>query len=144
MQAEETPRSTRLTNVIALLVTSVLLVLPLVLTYVLPGLRPGTSGPALCMSKQLFHISCPGCGLTRSVCATMRLDLASAIRLHLLGPVFILIFASIWVLAAAGLTTGRNLLPDPGSRASGIGGIMLVTSMIGYWIIRIVTGTLPP
>lgn len=145
MQAEETAvRASRLSNVITLLVTSVLLVLPIVLPYILPGLRPGSTGPSLCMSKQLLRVSCPGCGLTRSVCATMRLELGSALRMHLLGPVFIAIFASLWVLAAAGLASGRNVLPDPGSRGASLGAAGLVTVMIVYWIIRIFTGTLPP
>ena len=41
--------------------------------------------PGLCFSREFFHVSCPGCGLTRSIVFLAAGDLAGSIRMHRLG-----------------------------------------------------------
>ena len=49
-----------------------------------------------CIFKKLFNISCPGCGLTRSFRALLRLDIISSFKYNIFGPVlFIIIIISI-------------------------------------------------
>ena len=44
-----------------------------------------------CLFKKMFHISCPGCGLTRSFRAILNLDFINAFKYNILGiPLFIL------------------------------------------------------
>ena len=45
--------------------------------------------PDLCMFKHLCGIGCPGCGLTRSVAATVHFDFRQAIQFHIFGPLFV-------------------------------------------------------
>lgn len=49
----------------------------------------GTSAPLpeLCMSKRLFGVQCPGCGLTRSVVASSRGQWSRAMHHHPAGPI---------------------------------------------------------
>lgn len=52
-----------------------------------------------CVFKKIFHISCPGCGLTRSFRCIFNLDLIGSIRYNILGiPIFIGIVISILIL----------------------------------------------
>jgi hypothetical protein len=47
--------------------------------------------PPTCMSKTMFGISCPGCGLTRSFVAIAHGNFESALELNPFGPVFFLL-----------------------------------------------------
>lgn len=54
----------------------------------------GLSGipmPSMCMSKSLFGVDCPGCGLTRSLLCFFQGDFSSSLALHRIG----------WVMAIA-------------------------------------------
>jgi uncharacterized protein DUF2752 len=46
---------------------------------------PGIKLPALCGSRALFGVECPGCGLTRSFVALARGDLSTSFHYHRLG-----------------------------------------------------------
>lgn len=49
-----------------------------------------------CIFKKLFNISCPGCGLTRSFRALLRLDIISSFKYNIFGPIlFIIIIIGI-------------------------------------------------
>jgi hypothetical protein len=61
------------------------------------------AGPP-CLSRVLFHVSCPGCGLTRSLVALWHGDLLTSFRYHPLGPpLFACCIAIIagWLLSAS-------------------------------------------
>ena len=45
----------------------------------------------VCPLRILFGIPCPGCGLTRGFLSLLRLDFASAVRMHPLSPAFFLL-----------------------------------------------------
>ena len=44
-----------------------------------------------CIFKKLFNISCPGCGLTRSFRALLRLDIITSFKYNIFGPVLFVI-----------------------------------------------------
>ena len=50
--------------------------------------------PEICMSRRIFGISCPGCGLTHSFVAMVHGDMASAIQANPMGPI---LFALCWL-----------------------------------------------
>ncbi len=131
-------KPSRLNSVIAFLVTSVLLVLPAIFR------PPDFGGVAICMSKRMFNVSCPGCGLTRSVTATMHLDFVAALRMHLFGPILMGVIGALWALSLPGLLTGRSSLPDPNSRWVSFAAMGLITGLVGYWVLRLLAGWLPP
>lgn len=48
--------------------------------------------PIPCLFKKIFKISCPGCGLTRSIFSLFRLDIKTSIYYNILGiPIFFLL-----------------------------------------------------
>jgi hypothetical protein len=52
-----------------------------------------------CLFKKMFHISCPGCGLTRSFRSILNLDFINAFKYNILGiPLFILCIIYIILL----------------------------------------------
>lgn len=53
-------------------------------------LWPAMPMPESCFSKKLFHVDCPGCGLTRSFIRLAEFDVAGSLAMHRLG----------WLLAA--------------------------------------------
>lgn len=69
----------------------------LVASFALPA---GGFGFDLCWFKNLFHLPCPGCGLTRSLIALSHAELGAALRYHPFGPVF---YAAAWVMAGVQL-----------------------------------------
>lgn len=56
-------------------------------------------GPSLsvCLFRQWAGFPCPACGITRSVCASMKGQWYDALRFHPLGPVVVLVFIGAWV-----------------------------------------------
>ena len=47
----------------------------------------------ICLHRKIFGISCPGCGITRSIIAVAHGHFLAALRLHLGGPLVFLYFA---------------------------------------------------
>lgn len=64
--------------------------------------------PVICPSRLLFGVTCPGCGMTRSVLLTLGGDLRGALALNPAGPVLV---AALVLLAAQLLFAAR---PDEG------------------------------
>lgn len=49
-----------------------------------------------CIFKKVFNISCPTCGLTRSIISLLNLDIHSSLNYNILGiPIFLFITVSI-------------------------------------------------
>ena len=45
-----------------------------------------------CLFKTLFNIRCPGCGLTRSIRALLKLDITLSFKYNIFGPVIFILF----------------------------------------------------
>jgi len=106
----------------------------------LPG--AGVALPESCISRRIFNVTCPGCGLTRSFVATARGRLTEAFRNNAMGPVLYLI-----LLVQIPYRTARIL----GSRPSALSRLVaklqpeLVTwlvlgGLVGQWAVRLAVG----
>ena len=49
-----------------------------------------TSLPDLCLVHRLFHVDCPGCGMTRALASLSRGELSHSMSLHPFAPVLLL------------------------------------------------------
>lgn len=100
----------------------------------------GDSGASICFVKQCTGASCPGCGMTRSLGHLVRGDLASSWRLHPLAIVFLVEAVVVWIILEA--TRTRRVTFDwhrHGTRWLAAH----IPLLIGVWVVRIVSGTLP-
>ena len=74
----------------------------------------GAELPVVCVSRLLFGVSCPGCGMTRSVLMTLGGDLRGALAANPAGPLLVVALALLGaqLLYAAsrplGLGAGRQ------------------------------------
>lgn len=60
------------------------------------GLLPDFPLPALCASRRLLGVNCPGCGLTRSIVFLVHGDWHASLAMHRLGwLIFALIIAQV-------------------------------------------------
>ena len=101
---------------------------------------PTDDGPTICYSKALFDVSCPGCGLTRSVAALVKGEVGASVQYHALGPVFLAIIIWLWGLLGWCLIKNK---PMPPLKKFHWPAVALIVAMVGYWIIRATQGTLP-
>jgi hypothetical protein len=107
-----------------------------------PSPDPAT---AVCLSRRLFHLPCPGCGVTRAFAEMAKGEWRAAFVLHPLAPLLALELAAGWLLWGW-LLWGRRL----GRRWPGGSGRLLDTVLWGHaaaflalWLGRAATGTLP-
>lgn len=98
----------------------------------------GTSGPLpeLCMSKRLFGMECPGCGLTRSVVASSRGQWSRAMHHHPAGPI-IFGWALVQIPYRLGnlwrIRTGRDVWRLPGAAMM----VALISAVcLVQWVIK--------
>jgi hypothetical protein len=103
-------------------------------------------GPALCVSRALVGLPCPGCGLTRSFCALARGDVVGALRYHVFGPLVYVLFVSVSVLWSAELLRGRRLWVWPrwlwSMRVGYVAGAILGTYHAARLVVMAGTGEL--
>ncbi len=45
-----------------------------------------------CVFKKIFGISCPACGLTRSIKSLLKLDIITSFKYNIFGPILFLLF----------------------------------------------------
>ena len=89
----------------------------------------------LCIFQNLFHTTCPGCGLTRGFIAILQLDFEGAMRYHVLAiPLFIgiLIYS---ILCFSDILFERNDLDKIGQR---LGSKYGVSFLIFLWIVFLI------
>ena len=63
------------------------------------------SGPPLCLVRLITGVPCPGCGMTRSVCAASHGHWSDALAFHWLGPLALAVMAG-------GQRDGSKACPD--------------------------------
>ncbi|OGF14595.1 MAG: hypothetical protein A2W00_04400 [Candidatus Eisenbacteria bacterium RBG_16_71_46] len=94
----------------------------------------------ICLFRQMTHLDCPGCGLTRSIAELARGHLGAALRIHPLGPLLVAEAALAW--AWWGLVLARRV------RAPSLGAVNLAllahaVALLALWGARLATRTLP-
>jgi len=98
----------------------------------------GDPSGAFCLSRRLFHLPCPGCGMTRAFAHLAKGEWSAALTLHPLAPVVAMEIAAFWAVWGLGLASGRTVrLP--------IESLLLgnVALLLALWLGRAATGTLP-
>jgi hypothetical protein len=106
----------------------------------LPGLETHPL-PPLCLTRLLFHVDCPACGLTRSFVAMGHGDWLGALRHHRLGPVlFLLVLVQV---PLRGYALVRRLPPGPVLPARVSAAVMwgLFGALWANWVMGLVAGS---
>ena len=100
----------------------------------------GDPSTAVCFSRRLFHLPCPGCGLTRAFAHLAKGEWGAAFLLHPLAPVLALEMILGWLAWGAALLLRRPLrLPvTVDALVLGHG-----AALCALWLGRVATGTLP-
>lgn len=100
----------------------------------------GDAASAVCLSRRLFHLPCPGCGMTRAFAHLAKGEWSAALHDHPLSPalaVELIAGWSVWGLAAV---VGHPLrLPVR------LETLLLANAaaLVALWLGRAATGTLP-
>ena len=63
-----------------------------------------------CPIKSLFHISCPGCGLTRSIRSLLSFKIETSLYYNILGIPLLLFFITCYLLIGIDIIKKRNYL----------------------------------
>ena len=61
-----------------------------------------------CLIKTIFHISCPGCGLTRSITSLLDLHILDSLYYNILGIPLFLFFITSYLLMGIDIVKKRN------------------------------------
>ena len=114
---------------------------PLALIGFLAAVRPGTDGVTVCPFALCTGMACPGCGMTRAASHLIRGNLATALGYHPLVPLVALLSVGGWAWYL--LRRSGRVQPIP-TRWVNI--ILIVTGvlLLGVWVARLLSGTLPP
>lgn len=98
-------------------------------------------GPTICPFALGTGIACPGCGMTRAASWMLRGDFSSAVAYHPLVPAIALLALGGWIWFLL-RKTGR--VQQMSNRL--LNGVLIATSvaLLGVWVARLVTGSLPP
>jgi hypothetical protein len=98
---------------------------------------PAWPFPETCMSRKLFHVSCPGCGLTRSFIYLAHGDWMASWNMHRLGWLLALAVVAQIPYRIYALASGR---PAPlGKSAPKAFGMLLITLLIVNWVANMIS-----
>lgn len=107
------------------------------------ALRAGlglTAGEPICWLARVAHVSCPTCGLTRSLTLLSRGDLAGSLAMHPWGPALALQVLAAGLVWGAWLAAPWRERPDRWvPHAVAFNAIALGV----IWVARLAMGTLP-
>jgi hypothetical protein len=97
----------------------------------------GVPLPELCMTKRMFGIGCPGCGMTRSFISLGHGDWRGALHYNPAGPLLFAVMAFQIPLRLVQLARIRRGLPEirfswATQAVFGVLGVL----MVGQWILR--------
>jgi hypothetical protein len=88
--------------------------------------------PETCLAKTVFHIDCPGCGLTRSFISLARGDVAAAWKYNRVG--WLLALACLVQIPYRSYALARQRMLAP--RSSAIFGYLLIAALVGNWVLH--------
>jgi hypothetical protein len=100
----------------------------------------GDPATAICLSRRLLHLPCPGCGLTRAFAHLAKGEWAAAFTLHPFAPLLALEAVLGWFAWGAALAVRR-----PPSLPVTVDVLVLghAALLCALWLGRMATGTLP-
>jgi hypothetical protein len=92
-----------------------------------------------CAFARTFHMPCPGCGSTRAMLCLLHGDVAGALRMNPLAPLFSLLVGSFVALVLFSLATTGTLSRVGQGHASKVitGGLVVVAILqVVVWLLR--------
>lgn len=104
-------------------------------------INPPDTGAPWCPSVLLFSTPCPLCGLTRGVARLVRGDVEASLTFHPVAWLVLLVVVGgwlAWIGRRAGWWQWRSKALERGLLWT------LGVGLVVVWIVRAVTGTLPP
>jgi len=101
--------------------------------------------PETCMSRRIFGVSCPGCGLTRSFVAVAHGDIRMGIKANTMGPMlYLLCWLQIPYRIFRYFGCGSSLEARPQlSRAADLIIWILLIGLVFTWILRLAVEIIP-
>lgn len=94
-------------------------------------------GLPLCPWASLFHVPCPGCGLTRATLSLLRGDFSTALGLH---PLVLLVPPAVVVALALGLGDPSSESRTPGRSTLRKAGLVFLAGVsllaVFVWVLR--------
>lgn len=117
------------------------LIAPFAAVAVLALFTPSDDGQTFCPFAICTGTACPGCGMTRAAGYLIRGDFGTALSYHPLVPliVFQVLAGWIWFVLRR---TGR--VEPVKTRTLNIYLVVTTMALIGVWVVRLATGSLPP
>lgn len=87
---------------------------------------------------ELFHVPCPGCGLSRACAAVIRGDWAQAMRLHAFAPLFLAVILLFCMAACLPRRSRLNLTAriERMERQTAFPTLLLIMLVL-YWFVRL-------
>lgn len=95
---------------------------------------------AFCLSRRVLELPCPGCGMVRAMSRLVRGEWSAVWHLHPVAPLLAAQLLGGWILAGLALS-GRLKAPS-----IGVVNYLLLANLallLGVWLVRLLTGTLP-
>ncbi|MGO9122187.1 MAG: DUF2752 domain-containing protein [Desulfomonilaceae bacterium] len=101
--------------------------------------------PETCMSRRIFGVSCPGCGLTRSFVAVAHGNIRMGINANIMGPMlYLLCWLQIPYRIFRYFGWGMSLEARPQlSRAVDLIIWILLIGLVSTWILRLAVEIIP-
>jgi len=99
----------------------------------------GDPSGAICLSRRLLHIPCPGCGMTRAFAHLAKGEWGAALVLHPLAPIVALEMVLGWIAWGAAIFQRPLRLPVRIETLL----VANVAALCALWLGRAATGTLP-
>ena len=118
-----------------------LLAAPLGVIGLLATVGPSDEGPTFCPFALCTGMACPGCGMTRAASHLIRGDFGTALGYHPLVPMMAVLALGGWVWAL--LRRSGRVQP---LSARWVNLVLIGTglTLLGVWLARALSGTLPP
>jgi len=95
---------------------------------------------AVCLSRRLLHLPCPGCGLTRAFAHLAKGEWLAALSAHPLAPVLALEALLGWLAWGAAIAARRPVRLPVRADTLALGHAAV---LVALWLGRAATGTLP-
>lgn len=96
----------------------------------------GSTGVFACKFHQLTGLSCPTCGMSRSLYELTQFNLLESFKLHLFGPIVYILAIFLFFKLFLEIISGKSLTVGVSARIIKNTLIALGISWIVYWLVR--------
>ncbi|HYX25773.1 MAG TPA: DUF2752 domain-containing protein [Thermoanaerobaculia bacterium] len=100
----------------------------------------GDAASSICLLRRVFHLPCPGCGMTRAFAALAKGDWSAAVALHPLAPIVAAELVLGWAAWGIALAARRPWRLPVRTDALLLANL---AALVALWLGRVATGTLP-